>query len=76
MLALKLRAPEPADAAICDEYWIGDVETCGVDWIFSVVTPDEEIETFVYASRGAADCARAAMLRVLCPAVAVVMSTG
>lgn len=74
MLALKLRAPEPAEAAICDEYWISDVEPCGADWTFSVIAPDEEIETFVYESRNAAECARAAVFRTLCPAIAVVMS--
>ena len=71
MLALKLRAPEPAEEVACDEHWIGDVEACGCDWVFSVIGPDEEIETFVYSSQGAAECARAAMLRTLCPAFAV-----
>jgi hypothetical protein len=74
MLALKLRAPEPAEAVVCDEYWIGDVEACGNDWAFSVIGPDEEIETFVYSSQGAAECARAAMFRTVCPAVAVTIS--
>ena len=72
MLAHRLREPEPAEAKLCDEYWIGQVEPCGNDWTFSVIAPDDDIETFVYASETAAVCARAAMLRTLCPAVAVV----
>jgi hypothetical protein len=71
MLAVKLRAPEPAEEASCDEYWIGDVESCGSEWAFSVIGPEEEIETFVYSSQPAAGCARAHALRALCPAVAV-----
>jgi hypothetical protein len=71
MLALKLRAPEPVQEAPCDEYWIGEVDSCGSEWTFSVIGPDEEIETFVYSSQPAAECARAQTLRMLCPAVAV-----
>ena len=58
MLALRLREPEPAEAKLCDEYWIGQVEPCGSDWTFSVIAPDDDIETFVYASETAAVCAR------------------
>ena len=72
MLALKLREPAPAEATVCDEYWIGQVESCGNDWIFSVIAPDDDIETFVYASETAAECARTALFRTLCPAVAIV----
>ncbi|HEX3431850.1 MAG TPA: hypothetical protein VHT03_13295 [Rhizomicrobium sp.] len=71
MLALKLRAPEPVEEVACDEYWIGDVEPCGDDWAFSVIGPDEAIETFVHDSQTAAECARIRMFRTLCPAVAV-----
>jgi hypothetical protein len=73
MLALKLRAPEPEPSLIagCDEYWICDVEPCGSEWSFSVIGPDEDIETFVYSSQSEAEGARARMLRMLCPAVAI-----
>ena len=71
MLALKLLEPAPAEAIVCDEFWIGQIEPCGNDWTFSVIAPDDDIETFVYASETAAACARAAMLRTLCPAVAI-----
>jgi hypothetical protein len=76
MLALKLRAPEPepSEILVCDEYWVGDVEPCGDDWTFSVIGPDEETETFVCASQTDAECARARMLRMLCPAIAVTIS--
>jgi len=70
MLALKLRAPEPVGETR-DEYWVGDVERCGEDWIFSVIGPEETVETFVHASQGAAECARTRMFRMLCPVVAV-----
>jgi len=71
MLALKLREPEATEAVVCDEYWIGQVEPCGNDWTISVIAPDDDIETFVYASEAAAECARVAMLRTLCPAVMI-----
>lgn len=73
MLALKLRAPEPesSEAIACDEYWICDVEPCGTEWTFSVIGPDEEIETFVYASQPEAEGGRIRMFRTLCPAVAI-----
>ncbi|HLY07326.1 MAG TPA: hypothetical protein VKR31_16390 [Rhizomicrobium sp.] len=73
MLALKLRAPEPEPNEIvaCDAYWVCDVEPCGAEWMFSVIGPDEAIETFVYDSQPLAECARARMLRTLCPAVAI-----
>lgn len=73
MLALKLLAPEPepTDSVACDEYWICEVEACGAEWTFSVIGPDEEIETFVYASQPEAECARARMFQTLCPAVAI-----
>ena len=76
MLALKLRVPEPepVESAACNEYWIGDVESCGGDWSFSVIGPDDETETFVYLSQAAAECARAQTLRTLCPAIAVTIS--
>jgi hypothetical protein len=71
MLALKFRELAPAQAIVSDEYWIGQVEPCGNDWTFSVIAPDDDIETFVYGSEVAAACARAVMLRTLCPAVAI-----
>jgi hypothetical protein len=71
MLALKLRAPQPAEEVLCDEYWIGDVELCGSDWAFSVIGPDEEIETFVYSSQLAAESARIGAFRTLCPALSI-----
>ena len=76
MLALKQRAPEPetTEIFVCDEHWVGDVEPCGDNWMFSVIGPDEETETLIYASEAAAECARARMLRMLCPAIAVTIS--
>ena len=74
MLALKLREPEPAELVACDEYWIGEVEPCGDDWIFLVIGPNHDVETFVYDSQPAADCARIHMLRTLCPAIAIATS--
>lgn len=73
MLALKLRAPEPQPSTVvaCDEYWVGEIEPCGSEWTFSIIGPDEEIETFVYASEVEAECARARMFRTLCPAVSI-----
>jgi len=73
MLALKLRAPEPepSETLVCDEFWICEVESCGTEWTFSVIGPDEEIETFVYGSQYEAECARARMFRTLCPAIAI-----
>ena len=73
MLALKLRAPEPEpdETVVCDEYWICDVEPCGTEWTFSVIGPDAEIETFVYASQPEAECARARMFGARCPAVSI-----
>lgn len=73
MLALKLRAPEPEPGEVigCDEHWICEVEPCGTEWMFSVIGPDEEIETFVHASQSEAECARARMFRTLCPAVTI-----
>ena len=58
-------------STVCDEYWIGHVEPCGDHWTFSVIAPDDDIETFVYASETAAACARAGMLRTLCPVLAI-----
>ena len=76
MLALKQRAPErePSEILVCDEYWVGDVEPCGDDWTFSIIGPDEETETLVYASQAEAECDRARLLRLLCPAIAVTIS--
>ena len=71
MLALRLREFAPDETVTCDEYWIGQVEPCGDEWMFSVIVPDDDIETFVYSSEAAAECARVAMLRTLCPAVAI-----
>lgn len=71
MLALKLHASEAVPEVTCEDYWIGDVEPCGEDWAFSVIGPDETIETFVHGSQAAAEHARVGMFRVLCPAVAV-----
>jgi hypothetical protein len=71
MLALKRCEPTPAEATVCEEHWIGQVEPCGDDWMFSVIAPDDDIETFVYASEAAAAYARSAMLRTLCPAVGI-----
>ena len=74
MLALKLRAPEPEpeETVVADEYWVCEVEPCGAEWTFSVISPDEEIETFVYSSQPEAECARARMFRALRPAVTAV----
>ena len=71
MLAIKLRAPEPTESIVCEEYWISEIEPCGDDWMFSVIGPGEEPELFVYASEGAAECARARMFRALCPALSI-----
>jgi hypothetical protein len=71
MLALKLHALGPSPSVACDEHWICEVGPCGDEWVFSIIGPDEEIETFVYASQPEAECARARMFRTLCPAVAI-----
>ena len=67
-----LKARERVEEAPFQEYWIGEIERCAGGWMFVVIDPDDEIETFVHVSREAAESARAAQFRTCCPAVPIV----
>jgi hypothetical protein len=60
------RATEPVDEPGNSEIWIGEVECCGIEWTFAHFGAGAEpIESYAYASQGAAERARAAMFTLL-----------
>jgi hypothetical protein len=63
---LKSRITRATDATRSVEFWIGEVECCGGEWTFAVFGPGSDpIESYVYASQGAAERARATMFTML-----------